>query len=305
MLFSEVYGSYFQVVSSILQEAAAGGLTARKMTALVQDKAFSESTLAIPAALKSGAWPLLDKELHSVLQHEPSMPLTTLQKRWLKALLLDPRIALFAPDPAGLEDVAPLYHPDTFVYFDRYTDGDPYQDEIYIACFRSALQAIHEKRQLRVRFRGHTGIRHSVVCIPCHLEYSEKDDKFRLLAIQKQRFLTINLARMRSCELLEPYDPAAAQLPALHPKELVLLLHDERNGLERVLLHFSHFEKETQKMDEGLYQIRLRYDPEDETELLIRVLSFGPVLEVTAPDEFILLVKERIARQLRRSPRKA
>ena len=34
-----------------------------------------------------------------------------------------------------------------------------------------------------------------------------------------------------------------------------LLLHDERNGLERVLLHFSHFEKETQKLDEHLYRI--------------------------------------------------
>ena len=44
-------------------------------------------------------------------------------------------------------------------------------------------------------------------------------------------------------------------------------------------------------------QIELRYDQEDETELLIRVLSFGPVLEVKAPAEFISLVKERVDRQ--------
>ena len=74
----------------------------------------------------------------------------------------------------------------------------------------------------------------------------------------------------------------------------MLLLHDERNGLERVLLHFSHFEKETRKLDDRLYQIKLRYDQEDETELLIRVLSFGPVLEVKAPAEFIALVKGRV-----------
>ena len=76
-----------------------------------------------------------------------------------------------------------------------------------------------------------------------------------------------------------------------------MLLHDERNGLERVLLHFSHFEKETLRLEDRLYQIKLRYDKEDETELLIRVLSFGPILEVTASDAFINLVRDRLAKQ--------
>ena len=80
----------------------------------------------------------------------------------------------------------------------------------------------------------------------------------------------------------------------------MLLLHDERNGLERVLLHFSHFEKETQKLDDRLYQIKLRYDKDDETELLIRVLSFGPVLEVMEPNTFVELIRTRIGVQKQR-----
>ena len=86
-------------------------------------------------------------------------------------------------------------------------------------------------------------------------------------------------------------------MPGERQEELTLLLHDERNGLERVLLHFSHFEKETLKLDDRLYQIKLRYDKDDETELLIRVLSFGPVLEVRAPDRFRQLVLNRIRKQ--------
>lgn len=62
-------------------------------------------------------------------------------------------------------------------------------------------------------------------------------------------------------------------------------------------MHFSHFEKETQKLDEQLYEIKLRYDKDDETELLIRVLSFGPILEVTAPAEFKQLIKQRLQKQ--------
>ena len=175
---------------------------------------------------------------------------------------------------------------DTFVRFDQYADGDPYSDPNYVHCFRMVLRAIHENRKMRIRFHGHTGARHSVVCNPHRLEYSEKDDKFRILVTGMWRMNTVNMARIRSCELLEEYDPASVNVPKGHLKELTLLLHDERNGLERVLLHFSHFEKETQKLDERLYRITLQYDQNDETELLIRVLSFGPVLEVVAPGMF-------------------
>ena len=297
MLFSEIYGSYFNVVAAVLSAASAGCLTDKRMTELIQDKAFAESTLSIPAALKKETWPLLDKELNTVIQHSPTMPLTELQKRWLKALLQDPRIALFNPDTTGLDDVEPLYKPGTFVLFDQYNDGDPYEDENYIACFRTVLQSIREKRMLRIRFRGHTGIRHSLVCMPYRLEYSAKDDKFRLQSRGKSNMHTINLARVRSCELLEEYDADKMQLPQERMCELTMLLHDERNALERVLLHFSHFEKETLKLDHRLYQIKLRYDLDDETELLIRVLSFGPMLEVVAPDEFISLINDRLSKQ--------
>lgn len=298
MLFSEIYGSYFNVVSAILAEAAKGCLTDKRLTELVNEKAFAESSLSIPAALKCGDWPLLNRDLTTVLHGAPIMPLTHLQKRWLKALLQDPRIALFAPDTKGLEEVEPLYKPDTFVYFDQYADGDPYEDQSYIANFRTILRAIQEKKALRVRFRGHTGIRHSFICTPYRLEYSSKDDKFRLLAKGKRNAHTINLARIRSCSILEPNEGEDAEFPAERTCELTMLLHDERNGLERVLLHFSHFEKETFRLEEQLYQIKLWYDRDDETELLIRVLSFGPVLEVVAPDAFIALIKERLTRQI-------
>ena len=73
------------------------------------------------------------------------MPLTTLQKRWLKALLTDPRISLFYPDLVGLEDVEPLFNASDVVYFDCYSDGDNFSDENYIENFHIILQALKEK----------------------------------------------------------------------------------------------------------------------------------------------------------------
>ena len=50
-------------------------------------------------------------------------------------------------------------------------------------------------------------------------------------------------------------------------------LTDERNALERAMLHFSHLEKKTEKVSNDRYKITLYYDKDDETELLNK--SFG------------------------------
>ena len=298
MLFSEIYGSYFSTVAAVLKEAAAGMLTDQRLTEIVRSKAFAESMLTIPTNLKNGTWPVLFKDNTTPLLHEPSMPLTTLQKRWMKALLLDARIALFAPSAEGLEEVQPLFQPDTFVRFDQYDDGDPYEDAAYISHFRTALQALREHRKLRVKFHGHTGVRHWLECIPYRMEYSEKDDKFRLLTLGERRCAVINMARLASCELLEAYDPASLRPPRRKTETLILLLQDERNALERALLHFSHFEKETVRLEGRRYRITLRYERDDETELLIRVLSFGPMIRVVSPERFICLIRERLDKQV-------
>lgn len=71
------------------------------LTRIGTEKAFSESFLSIPEALMNQTWPLIDNCRQTPLEHSPAMPLTTLQKRWLKSLLLDPRVALFQPDISG------------------------------------------------------------------------------------------------------------------------------------------------------------------------------------------------------------
>ena len=157
MLFSEVYGTYYNVLARLLTEAVEGRLTRETMFRIVRERGFEESVLTIPEALETQAWPLITGDYSTPLEHTPTMPLTTLQKRWLKALLRDPRIRLFDPPLDGLEDVEPLYPPETFVYYDRYNDGDPFDDPEYIQHFRCILSAIRQKRWLRIQFKGGKG----------------------------------------------------------------------------------------------------------------------------------------------------
>lgn len=298
MIFSEIYGTYFKAVSAILCKAVDGVLTQQELTRTVLENAFGESLVTIPAKLTDGSWPLITRDYGTPLRHKPHRPLTKLEKQWLKALLLDPRIRLFAPSEEGLEDVEPLFTQDQFVYFDRYANGDDYTDPQYIQHFRMILRAIHEKRKLRVRFRGHRGNRQSYICIPYKLEYSSKDDKFRLITGTRGRTVTINLSRINSVQLLECWEEREYRLPCEREKTLVIELYDSRNALERAMLHFSDLEKETERIGEKHYRITMKYKQGDETELLIRVLSFGPVLKVTEPESMVTQIRERLAKQL-------
>ncbi len=297
MIFSEIYGSYFKAVSAILAKAVDGTLTEQEITRTVLENAFGESLVTIPAKLSDGSWPLLTDDFGTPLRHAPHAPLTTLEKQWLKALLLDPRILLFDPSEEGLEDVEPLFTPDQFVYFDRYADGDPYDDPRYIEHFRLIIRAMHEKRKLRVRFHGHRGTRQSYICIPYKLEYSSKDDKFRLITGFRNKPLTVNLSRIDSVHILEPWDESEYLQPREKEKTLVMELYDSRNSLERAMLHFSDLEKETERIDEKHYRITLNYKQGDETEILIRILSFGPVLKVIEPETMVKQIRERLERQ--------
>ena len=78
---------------------------------------------------------------------------------------------------------------------------------------------------------------------------------------------------------------------------VTLQVFDDRNTLERVLLHFSHLKKETKKIDDQHYIVKLTYEVSDETEMLIRILSFGPTVKVLDPEELILKIRERLRKQ--------
>ena len=299
MLFNEIYGSYYNAVAEILKYAVRGELTQQNIYEITGSKAFSESVLNIPGAMSSGEWPLLTEDLRTPLKHEPKMPLTMLQKRWLKSLLSDPRIRLFDVPEEGLEDVEPLYKPGAIVYFDQYSDGDPYEDDHYVGVFHIILRALREKRKLQISFTSNKGKSHDWECVPLKLEYSLKDDKFRLIISGDKRDTTINIARISKCSLLDAFELSEAVEKGHEKAHLVMELVDERNALERVMLHFSHLEKETVRLDGDRYLITLQYNQEDEAEILIRVLSFGPMLKVLEPSSFVDQIRNRLERQKR------
>lgn len=268
-----------------------------QMQAIIKQYAFGDSLGEMKEPLENGGWHLFREDLTTPIKNPPTMPLTNLQKSWLKAIALDPRIQLFVDEPFDFPDVEPLFLPEDICVFDRYADGDDYTDETYRKHFRLILDAIKNKYPLDVKWINRKGKPVQKIVLPEYLEYSEKDDKFRLAGEGVPYGGTVNLSRMISCVKTDnPYFEAKN----IHDsKNVVFELVDERHALERVLLHFAHFKKEAEKLDETHYRVTINYHAEDETEIVIRILSFGPMIRVIAPDSFVELMKDRLMKQKR------
>ena len=297
MIFSELYSAYYNAVARILKEACARPLPRAELRRIVAQEAFGESLLTIEPAILDERWQLLHADGTTPVRHAPTMPLTLLQRRWLKAIAQDPRIRLF-PD-TGFDDpgVEPLFRQEDIDVFDRYTDGDPYSDGDYIRHFRMVLEAARERKPLWIEAVSPKGDVNHYIVTPERLEYSEKDDKFRLTGYGFRR-LFINLARITRCRPYKGEVRYPESLPEPENKRVVVLeLADERNALERVLMHFAHFEKQAERLDGERYRVSITYSVEDETEMLIRILAFGPVVRVTSPEGFRELIRERLERQ--------
>lgn len=313
-LFSEIYNCYFQVIQSLVREKDC--VSKKELKGYIQDNCFEESLLYLLPRLTGSGWGFYEERdgfLRSKLSKAFAVPLTELQKAYLKAILLDDKIGLFFGDHeieeinAVLAGVEPLFMPEDFHYYDRFSDKDDYKNPDYKRHFQALMAAIQSHEYLEIIYESRFCRRVHHCYLPCRLEYSIKNDCFRLLAVATHRqpcprVEILNLSRIR--EIL-PTGRVAPCVPDIdkalrrscHHEPVRILIRDRRNALERAMLQFANYEKSTRKIDEDTYECLIYYNKRTETELLIEVLSFGPMIKVVGNETFLRLLKERLLRQ--------
>lgn len=323
--FSEIYGCYYEIAAKILACADIDAVSKQEILDITERLGFAESGLTIPDKLLSGQWAFLDKtetgDYVSRLDHAPHMPLTLLQKRWLKTLLLDKRICLFLNDTAltelavALKDITPLWSSEQFYYYDRYENGDDFSSENYRHNFRMIVDAARAGCTVRFDYTSSKGKHGRAHCLPLKIEYSPKNDRFRLIALRYPfdkrsvtycyRFDGIRNVRISDADQDDKTSLKASRISRetliheIYDTEPVRLhIQNRRNALERTMLHFANYDKDTRQLNEDTWECCIYYDSSMETELLIEILSFGPVVKVAGPDSFVNLIRERLKKQM-------
>ena len=324
-LFNEIYGSYYRIVGEAIGKKR---LTDKEVYRLIEKYGTDETRVGISPKLfpvknsrKQTGWGFLkrcaDGSLESVIDNVPKKRLTTLERRWLKAKLSDRRIRLFMSDETlerlgkELEDVSPLYSPDFFRCYDRFSDGDDMNDPEYTEHFRIFLKAYKEKKAVFIRYLSGHGNLISMVVLPLKIEYSYKNDKFRMycrqIGNQKNAkafpYVTINIGRIVSAEPARNTDmviPSGNEDLSFPDKTETIQVRvtEERNSVERFMLEFASYPKKTVRDTKtGECTVSIECRCADETELLIRLLGFGPTIEILSPPEFREKAAQRVRRQ--------
>lgn len=314
-LFSEIYSCYYSVTSRIIKNSP---LSEKQMNELINSNAFSESALYLmPKLCNEDGWGLLsktDNNFSSSLCTLTKFPLTILEKRWIKSLLQDPRIRLFLDDvvvdelTSHLYDIRPLYHNTHFKWFDIFADGDNYTDIEYIKNFRTIFRAIRSRTIISILFKSGKGKVIHGDYLPYRLEYSQKNDRFRVYVarmngLRSVSLGTINLSRIHHIKVSDIRYPNPVDMDRIfHWKRctepVTLDITSERNGIERFMMEFASYEKHTVIDEESRKCTAIVwYDLQDETELIIKLLSFGPILNVTGPSRVMDQIRDRVNKQ--------
>lgn len=308
-LFSEIYSTYYSITEKILKRHT---VTKAEIADIIRQNGFSESVLFLePKLTGEDGYSLLKKEdsvYKSILKKEPHIPLTSLEKAWLCAVLSDPRSGLFLDTEqksqlAELLGAKKLYQRNFLNCFDQYSDGDDFHDPQYIQHFRDILSAIHGKKLIKISFQTRKDNRITHYFLPTKIEYSAKNNKFRVYVnrYQKRRMVDSGIINLSQVTLTKLTDITPESFLAVtdKKKQAKIKILNERNAVNRFMLEFAELEKDSVfDEDSGECMVSIKYDEQNENEIIIRLLSFGPVVEVLSPYDFRRKIKERVDKQL-------
>ncbi|GKX28269.1 hypothetical protein SH1V18_07490 [Vallitalea longa] len=319
-VFSEIYGRYYQLLNELLHEAHKKPISTVHIYNLLQEKGFGDTALALAPKIindDKDSYNLLyetQEGYKSILKKKQKVVLTTLELRWLKTILIDKRIKLFFNEEEmkimenRLSDVDELFNPDDIISINQANDGDPYDDPNYIDNFRRLLYCVNNKKCMTIIYKNSQGVIKKASYAGYRLEYSVKDDKFRLNAVLINRskivfHSKINVARIIKVAILEKskYPSEIAEFIYAHrmSEPIEIIIKNKRNGFERVFVHLSNYERDSEYDEEtNTCRIKIHYYDFDETELIIQLIAFGPILKVVGPESFKKKIIDRINRQM-------
>lgn len=314
MLFESIYSQDFRTVGKIINSALEKkGLSYGEIKAIVERYSIGDANIesVFDNLVAEKNWPFLQRESESInnrinkkyistIENKYQRPMSLVEKKWLNTICQDKRMQLFSDDHSCIDESGILFDMEDIVFYDQNNDGDPYDDENYIKCFRSILRAIHEKRYIKVKYCTINGKEKTFDCFPIKLEYSLRNDKFRLInGFVGDPFRTsfLRLSGIESVDVLGICDNPEQYNAGIKKKSVVIEVSGEKSTKERFLLHFSPLRRETEKIGDNLWRVTIYYDEDSEEEIVIDILSFGRYVKVVEPESFKASLKRRLSGQ--------
>lgn len=218
------------------------------------------------------------------------LPLTSIESQWLNNILNHPFAKCFLTS-GEIERLLihftdkKLFDINRTVLYDRFSDADCfYKNERFFEIARIIIDALREKRKIVLQYKSQYEKVSRHTCAPVNIEYSKRDNRFRLYAICKNTVRIFNLERIISAETTDASFDISSAKEAINTyfteneRELVVSFDETMNVPDRILTEFSCFKKKCIKWSDSSYRMTLCYNSFDKREILIRLLSYGSLV---------------------------
>lgn len=250
--------------------------------------------------------------------YRDALPLSALELRWLKTILKDERINTFLSEQeiAALDKVMTEYAPgvkalpmDKVVYYDRFhfPEKDKKREALILD---TLLKAIELQKTVFIKYHS---MRNKILYgeyKPIVIEFSKRNNRFQCILQECESgwISNMNVFGIKSVHITDmPFDHTAAEseLADLRERSMTSVqieFYNVLNIADRILTEFSPWKKLcTLDRQTGLYRLTVFYHKEDETDLVIRLMSYGAYLRFTDKQHPICMeIQRRIGRQLER-----
>lgn len=310
-LFNPIYSTYYLISRKLIEKYVKSQRTPirkEEIEQIIKETAYIEAPGELYDIIYNSnedlttifSYSTKTKELSSSIKNVPEFPLSTIELRFLAAILQDKRVRMFMNDKTvqaietDLENVLPLWKPENVKYFDQNKDSDPFENPDYRNLFQTILRAINTKQYLHLVY-GRKNF--STIYTPTHLDYSQKDDTFRLFV--KEIKYPVNLRNIKECSITTE-SPTSEEESTEYGTLKVEIFDNTKTHyhFNRAIRQFSYFKKSCKKTEKNnTYEMSVDYDKSDESEIVIKVLMFGPNMKMLEPQSVIDEIKKRVTRQ--------
>lgn len=239
------------------------------------------------------------------------IPLTAWELRWVCTILHDEKMKLFlSPNTINKllalmpDNIKPI-NVSNIIVFDRYHSiGHKPNAEV----FRVIVSALHKCVSLQIKYTDGKGRKYEGTYFPLHIEYSKRDDRFRLYVVDdtSKHVHIMNIDGITSISnrdrafSLEDYQKILSDFLKNTSKQITLEFIDTKNIPDRLLNEFAPWRKRCELINPKtkLYGFTLYYHKYDEIDVLIRLMSYGPYIRIVDKNHFIYKeLMERIEKQ--------
>lgn len=233
-------------------------------------------------------------------------PLTTPEISFLKTIINDENCKLIMGESYNLlkteldkpefNEIYPYFDKDKYAIFDQFVNGDKLfiEDKTYIYNFNLLLNAVKKNEPVYFEYIEDEILK-TKISVPERIEYSQKEDRFKVVLNSKNRPLDIQ--NIRLCKYTDKSLSPSKEKEILTCIVSIDIPESKKYIRDRLFREFSPFERDCEKIDESEHILKFKFEAGDYKEIAYRLLQFGPYVYCSEPGCVRERIKEKIDQQ--------